>query len=225
MTHMRILIIEDEIDLAKLLASIMKRDGHITDIANDGERGSFLARTNHYDLVITDYVLPKLDGYNVIKEIRADGRSVPILMLSIRQSLNDKVDVLDAGADDYLPKPFASEELLARVRALLRRPNQAAIGPLNFHDLRLEPDTFRVHRGKREIKLTNKEFALLQHLMTNAEKIISRDSLLEHVWDGETDPFSNTVETHILRLRRKIDNQGKKLIHNIAGRGYRLSCR
>jgi DNA-binding response OmpR family regulator len=219
---MRLLVIEDEQDLANLLALSLRKAGFAVDIATDGEKGSFLARTNEYDLVITDYILPSLDGYNVIKEIRADGRNMPILMLSVRQSASDKINVLDIGADDYLAKPFAGDELLARVRALLRRPPHIKTDIINFHDLSLDISTFKVSRGGRNIILTNKEFALLQHLLNNAGKIVSRESLLEHVWDGDTDAFSNTVETHILRLRRKIDNKGKKLIHNIVGRGYKL---
>lgn len=223
--HMRVLIVEDEPDLVKLLISLLKKAGFAVDAADEGERGSFLARTNNYDLIITDYILPRLDGCSLIKEVRADGRTTPILMLSVRQSINDKIDVLDAGADDYLPKPFSSEELLARVRALLRRPTQLPAKTSSFHDLKLEADSFRVYRGNKEIKLTNKEFSLLQYLLLNAGKIVSRESLLEHVWDESTDPFSNTVETHILRLRRKIDQHGKKLIHNITGRGYKLDLR
>lgn len=222
---MRLLIIEDEQDLAAFIASLVKKVGFAADIAYDGERGSFLARTNIYDLIITDYVLPLLDGYSVIKEIRQDGRQTPILMLSARQGVEDKINILNAGADDYLPKPFSSDELLARIHALLRRPNQITIAPIIFQDLRLEPDSFRVYRGHKNIRLTNKEFALLQYLMANAERIVSRESILDHVWGGDTDPFSNTVETHILRLRRKIDSSGRKLIHNIAGRGYKLDVR
>jgi len=219
---MRILVIEDEKDLAGFIASLLKKTGLAVDTTDDGENGSFLARTNNYDLIITDYILPRLDGYNIIKEIRADGRQVPILMLSVRQSVADKIGALNIGADDYLTKPFATDELLARVKALLRRPAQIKIKPLIFHDLSLEPESFQVCRGGKNIRLTNKEFALLQYLLLNAGRIISRETLLEHIWNGEIDPFSNTVETHILRLRRKIDNQGRKLIHNIAGRGYKL---
>jgi DNA-binding response OmpR family regulator len=143
-------------------------------------------------------------------------------MLSVRSSSLDKVNVLDAGADDYLSKPFAADEFLARVRALVRRPQPIQSNPLQFHDLILDAQKFKVSRKNKNIKLTNKEFSLLQYLMLNAGQIIPRDVLLEHVWDGETDPFSNTLETHIMRLRQKIDQQKPKLIHNIASRGYKL---
>ena len=219
---MRALIIEDEVDLAHFLASLLKKAGFSTDLSHDGEQGSFLGRSNNYDLIITDYSLPKLDGRSLITEIRQDGKNVPILMLSVRSSSLDKVNVLDAGADDYLSKPFAADEFLARVRALVRRPQHIQSNPLQFHDLILDAQKFKVSRKNKNIKLTNKEFSLLQYLMLNAGQIIPRDVLLEHVWDGETDPFSNTLETHIMRLRQKIDQQKPKLIHNIASRGYKL---
>ena len=222
---MHILLIEDERDISRLINIILTKAGYAVDLAADGERGSFLARTNDYDLIITDYVMPKLDGFNVIKEIRQDNISVPILMLSVRQSTQDKVDVLKIGADDYLAKPFAAEELLARVQALMRRPTTLKFGPLSFRDLTLDPQLFRVKRGNKEIRLTNKEFSLLHYLIINAGRVIPRDTLLEHVWGGEIDPFSNTLETHILRLRRKIETGSSKLIHNIAGRGYTLDRR
>ncbi len=219
---MRALIIEDEIGVADSLFSLLKKSGFAADIAYDGERGSFLARSNNYDLIITDYTLPKMDGFNVIKEIRDDGCSSPILMLSVRKSLEDKVNVLDIGADDYLCKPFSPAEFIARIKALTRRPPQINVDPLIFHDLRLELDTFKVTRNNKNIRLTNKEFSLLHYFMAHPTKIIPRDLILEHVWDGDMDPFSNTLETHIMRLRQKIDKSGRKLIHNIPGRGYKL---
>lgn len=219
---MRALIIEDEIELAQFLASLLKKAGFACDLSHDGEHGSFLGRTNHYDLIVTDYSLPKLDGLALIKELRLDGSITPILMLSVRQNLVDKINVLDAGADDYLSKPFSPDEFMARVRALIRRPQNINIQPLNFHDLTMDVSQFKVIRGNRKIKLTNKEFSLLQYFILNAGKIIPRDIILEHVWNGDADLFSNTLETHIMRLRQKIDCHGKKLIHNIAGRGYKL---
>jgi DNA-binding response OmpR family regulator len=219
---MRALIIEDDTGVANSLYTTLKQAGFAADIAYDGEQGSFLARSNNYDLIITDYVMPKMDGFNMIKEIREDGCSAPILMLSVRISIDDKVNILDIGADDYLCKPYIPEEFIARAKALTRRPPQINMDPVIFHDLRLEIDTFRVTRNNKVIRLTNKEFSLLHHFMTHPTKIISRDSILEHVWNGEIDPFSNTLETHIMRLRQKIDKTGPKLIHNITGRGYKL---
>ncbi|MBN2884627.1 response regulator transcription factor [Patescibacteria group bacterium] len=222
---MRVLLIEDEEDLADFIVSLLKKSGLAVDLASDGERGSFLARTNHYDLIITDYILPKLDGRSLIKEIRDDGRQMPILMLSVRKSAADKSDILNVGADDYLAKPFSSEELLARVHALGRRSPNIKNRILTFKNITLDPDAFRVNKGNKNIKLTNKEFSLLQYLMLNAEHVVSREILLDHVWDDEIDSFSNTVETHILRLRRKLENKGEKIIHTVVGRGYRLDYR
>lgn len=222
--RMSILIIEDDLDLAKVLESLLKKSGFACDLSQDGEQGSFLAKTNAYDLVITDYSLPKLDGLNVIKEIRQDGHKMPIIMVSVRQSLVDKIDVLDSGADDYLCKPFSPDEFMARVRALIRRPLSLKLDPFQFHDLILDVGKFKVTRANKNIRLTNKEFSLLQYLMLNAGKIIPRDTILEHVWNGDADLFSNTLETHIMRLRQKIDCHGKKLIHNVAGRGYKLDA-
>lgn len=218
---MRALVIEDEIDVANAISSLLKKIGFVYDIAQDGEKGSFLARTNNYDIIISDYTMPKMDGFSVIKEIREDDCSAPILMLSIRQNLEDKVNILDVGADDYLCKPFSADEFIARVKALTRRPQRINKQPLKFHDLSLDSDNFKVFRNNKEIKLTNKEFSLLRYLMNHPGRIIPRDVILEHVW-GDVDLFSNTLETHIMRLRQKVDRRGKKLIYNIVGRGYKL---
>lgn len=222
---MRILIVEDEKDLANFIANSLKRKGFAIDLAYEGERGSFLARTNSYDLIITDYVLPKLDGLSLIEEVRRDGVNIPILMLSVRHSLEDKVQVLGAGADDYLTKPFINEELIARVEALLRRQPHLNKEELKFNDVKLESSSFSAWRGNKKLKLTNKEFSLLQYFLLHPQEIITRNQLLEHVWSEDTDPFSNTVETHIMRLRQKLENYGERIIHNIIGRGYKLDKR
>ena len=222
---MRILLIEDEKDLASFIALLLKKAGMAIDIAYDGEQGSFLARTNNYDLIITDYILPKLDGRSLIQEIRQEGKQMPIMMLSARQGTIDKISVLDAGADDYLAKPFSSEELLARIRALSRRPHNIQSNIITFKNLKLDPEAFKLNKGNKNIKLTNKEFSLLQYLMLNKGRIVSRETLLDHVWDDGLDSFSNTVETHILRLRRKIESKDEKMIHTIVGRGYCLDTR
>ncbi|MGE5425733.1 MAG: response regulator transcription factor [Bacillota bacterium] len=219
---MRILLIEDEKDLRSLITSLLEKAGYAADQAGDGEQGSFLARTNEYDLIITDYIMPKLDGFSMIKEIREDGVRCPILMLSVRQSLKDKIGILDAGADDYLPKPFAGEELLARVRALLRRPTAIKPTIARFGDISVDPASFKATRGKNTLYLSNKEFSLLYFLIRNAGRLIKREDILEHVWGGDIDTFSNTLETHIYRLRHKVEKKGERLIANIPGRGYRL---
>lgn len=221
---MRILVVEDDKNIAEFLKFSLKAEGFIVDCAQDGESGSYMARTNKYDLVILDNVLPKKDGYQICHEIRADGSTVPIILLSVRSEIETKVKLLNAGVDDYLVKPYSFEELLARIKALLRRPQKIEKEVLMVEDLTLDLNNHTVKRGDKEIQLTLKEFCLLEYLMRNSNKVLSRGMIMEHVWDSDIDPFSNTIETHIFNLRRKI-GQGnqKKLIHTVSGRGYKIS--
>ncbi len=220
---MRILIVEDEKDIRDFVAKSLRAESFAVDTAPDGEKGSFLARTNDYDLVILDNIMPKKSGLQVCQEIRADGKTVPILILSVKSETNTKVDLLNAGADDYLTKPFSLDELLARVRALLRRPKQIENEVLKIDDLVVDVNRQTVQRAGQDIYLTRKEFALLVYLLKNQGLVLSRGMIMEHVWDMTADPFSNTIESHILSLRRKIDSQGKKkLIHTVPGRGYKI---
>lgn len=220
---MKILIIEDDVDISQSLMTALEGEGYALDIATNGERGSFLARTNPYDLIILDYMLPKKDGATVCKEIRDSGQMTPILMLSAISSTAKKVAVLNHGADDYMTKPFAFSELLARVRALLRRPTIVESPILTVGDLELDSVRHKVKRGIREAYLTRKEFSLLEFLMKHKGQVVSRGMIMEHVWNADTDPFSNTVEAHILNIRKKIDHgSNKKLIHTITGRGYKI---
>lgn len=220
---MRILIVEDDKDLVEYLKSGLEAENFSVDTAEDGEKGSFVARTNNYDLIILDYNLPKKSGYQICKEIRDDKKNVPILMLSINSEVNDKVELLNIGADDYLAKPFSFEELVARIKALLRRPKEIKSKILAIDDLILDIEGQTVKREKDEIYLTRKEFSLLEYLMKNQGKVLSRTTIMENVWDMNADPFSNTVETHILNLRKKIDrNIGSKLICTVPGRGYKI---
>ena len=220
---MRILIVEDEKDIRDFVAKSLKAESFAVDTAADGEKGSFLARTNDYDLIILDNIMPKKSGLQVCEEIRKDGKTVPILILSVKSETNAKVDLLNAGADDYLTKPFSLDELLARVRALLRRPTQIENEILQIDDLIVDTSRQTVRRGGKDIYLTRKEFALLKYLLKNQGIVLSRGMIMEHVWDMTADPFSNTIESHILSLRRKIDTKGKKkLIHTVPGRGYKI---
>ena len=220
---MRILVVEDEREICQFLKKSLEAECYAVDIAEDGEKGSFLARTNDYDLVLLDNVMPKKTGLQVCEEIRHDSNNVPILMLSVKSETTTKVDLLNAGADDYLTKPFSYNELSARIKALLRRPKKIESEILQIDDLILDIGRHIVKRGDKEIKLTRKEFTLLKYLIKNQEIVLSRSMIMEHVWDMSADPFSNTIESHILSLRKKVDIPGKKkLIHTVNGRGYKM---
>jgi DNA-binding response OmpR family regulator len=221
---MRILSVEDEPLIRSVIRSTLQDERFVVDTASDGEEGSYLARVNDYDLIILDNVLPKKDGVTVCREIRSSGKTTPILSLSVQGDTDMKVRLLDAGADDYLTKPFCIDELIARVRALLRRPRNIVEDILQVDDLLLDTKRHTVTRGQRPIILTKKEFMLLRYLMLHESCLVTRAMILDHVWDRNTDPFSNTIEAHILTLRKKIEHPKKpKLIHTISGQGYKLS--
>ena len=218
---MRILIIEDEPTLGKVLKSRLEDEAYAVDVETDGERGLYRARTNDYDAIILDDILPGKRGYEICKELRRSGKTAPILLMSVQSGIDRKVSLLNDGADDYLTKPFSFEEMSARLRALLRRPRNMAHDELRVHDLVLDESAAIAIRGGKNIYLTSKEFALLHYLMKAAGRLVSRGMILEHVWDGDTDPLSNMIETHIHNLRQKVDRPGmKKLIYTIPGRGY-----
>ncbi len=220
---MRLLIVEDEKKISDFLRVGLEAESFAVDVADDGERGSYLARVNDYDAIILDNILPKKTGMEVCEEIRKNGFSTPILILSVKSETATKVDLLNAGADDYLIKPFSLQELLARLRALMRRPRQIKGDVLTIGDLILDTKKQSVGRAKREIYLTRKEFSLLEYLMRNPGTVLSRGMMMEHVWDMSADPFSNTIESHILSLRKKINGKGeKKLITTVPGRGYKI---
>lgn len=220
---MRILIVEDEKEILKLLKKSLESECFSVDTAEDGDRGSYLARTNDYDLVLLDNILPKKTGLEVCQDIREDNNDVPILVLSVKSETTTKVDLLNAGADDYLTKPFSVEEVLARVRALLRRPKHIQKEIVKIGDLVLDNGRHIVKRGDKEIYLTRKEFQLLEYMMQHKGMVLSRSMIMEHVWDMNVDPFSNTIESHIMSLRKKIDKEsGNKLIHTVPGRGYKI---
>jgi len=219
---MRLLLIEDDKNIIHPLALALKADNYTVDTARDGERGYFLARTNDYDLIILDYNLPKLSGREIIKKIRAEKISTPVMILTVRGELDDKVDLLTLGADDYLAKPFALSELLARLKALTRRPKIWQGRILRLGNLELDPDRFLLTKNGKRITLSSKEFALLEYLLKNKGLLLSRQEIMEHVWDENADPFSNTIEVHIRNLRRKLETDGKKLIFTVSNRGYKI---
>lgn len=219
---MRILLIEDDQDLSESLKAQLESACFAVDCATDGEAGSFMGRTTDYDLVIMDLYLPKKNGSTVCTEFRAAGKTMPILAMSVSDKVMNRVDLLNLGADDFLVKPFSSEEMLARVRALLRRPATLLPQVLVYGRVSLDPLRQKVTVDQKdEIHLTRKEFNLLEYFMRNQGIVASRSMLLEHVWDGTLDAFTNTIETHVLSLRKKLQSAGvKKLIHTVSGRGY-----
>lgn len=222
---MRLLIVEDETDLAQALSKGLQRQGYATDIASDGEQGWELAMVNDYDLLILDLSLPRLDGLEVCRRVRSSHPALLILMLTARSMLNERVVGLDLGADDYLVKPFHFPELLARIRALLRRDMQARSVILQYRNLKLDPTTHAVWQDKHRLELTTKEFGILEYLLRHQGEIVSQETLLEHVWDMQTNPFTNAVRVHINSLRRKLRDLAEApphYIETVIGRGYRL---
>jgi len=222
---MKILVVEDEQRVAQFIQKGLKEEGHAVDCAYDGEEGGFLAEVNEYDLVILDLMLPKKNGVAVCREIRERGVATPVLMLTARDSVEDKVRGLDAGADDYLTKPFAFEELLARTRALLRRSSESKAPVLKIADLELDPMSRRVTRSEQAIRLTTKEYALLEYMMRNPDRVLSRTRIGEHVWDMNFDPESNVIDVYVSHLRNKVDKGfAPPLIHTLRGQGYMLTA-
>jgi heavy metal response regulator len=220
---MRILVIEDEKKIADFIRRGLKEEGYSVDTAYEGQTGLFLAKTNDYDVILLDIMVPKVDGLTLCKRLREEKVSTPVIMLTARNTVEDKVTGLDSGADGYLTKPFAFEELLARVRAILRKKGTTQSTRLKVADLELDLLTHKVTRDGREITLTAKEYSLLEYLMRNAGTVVTRTMISEHVWDIDFDTFTNVIDVYINYLRNKIDYTGrKKLIHTIRGRGYIL---
>lgn len=221
---MRLLVIDDDPEMTGFLKVALGRESFAVDCAADGRQGSYMARTNDYDVIILDNILPHKLGLEVCKDIREIGKSTPIMLLSVQGEVCDKTALLDAGADDYMTKPYSYKELVSRIRALMRRPTAIQSELMNADDLILNSATYEVTRAGNEIRLTAKEFSLLELLLRNKGKIVSRGAILEHVWNSEGDPLSKTVETHILNLRKKIEDGSKRLIVNIPGRGYKIDA-
>jgi len=223
---MRLLIIEDDQKIARALKKGLEQESFVCDLAFDAEEGIGLAMTVDYDLIIIDRLLPgEIDGLGICRALRKKGKKVPILILTAKGQIKDRVEGLNAGADDYLVKPFAFEELLARVKALLRRPHNHLGTILKVGDLILDSLNFKVKRNNKEIDLTPTEFRLLEYLMRNPNRILSKENIIEHVWDYDADILPNTVEAFIRFLRNKIDKPfpGSSLIKTIRGFGYKIS--
>ena len=220
---MRLLVVEDEVRLAQVLRDGLIEAGFHVDVASDGEEGAALADTDFYDAVILDVMLPRRDGLEVCGYLRRRGVGTPVLMLTARDTLQDKVAGLDCGADDYLTKPFEFPELLARLRSLLRRANQSRSRVLKVADLEIDTATHEVRRAGTAIPLTAREYALLEYLAYNAGRVLTRDQILSHVWPPDYEGFSNAVDVFIRYLRRKIDEGHEpKLIRTLIGAGYTL---
>ncbi len=219
---MRVLLIEDDVAIARLLKEGLEDEAYAVDIAHDGSEGYRTAAAD-YDVIILDIMLPGMNGYEVCRTLRNDGDKTPILMLTARDTERDIVEGLDTGADDYLAKPFSFDVLLARIRALLRRPNEKLEEILQVGDLKLDPSSKKVTRASQEINLTAKEYGVLEYLMRNKGKVLSKEQIISHVWDFDADVLPNNVELFIMFLRRKIDKPFKsKLIHTVSGFGYKL---
>jgi DNA-binding response OmpR family regulator len=221
---MRILIIEDEKNLAESLKFTMETFGYAVDFVTDGEEGERRILINHkeYDLVILDWMLPHKDGLQICKSVRSQNISIPILILTARFDLKDKVAALNAGADDYLVKPFSIEELEARVRALLRRPAQAINKVLEVGTLKLDITTHKVTINDKIVRLTPKEFSLLEYLMRQSGKVVPREQLMDHLWGFDFNSFSNVIDVHMKNLRRKLKFKTRSFIETVRGIGYRI---
>jgi len=218
---MRILVVEDERKVASVIRQGLGEEGYAVDVASNGEEGLAMARDGVHDLIILDIGLPKINGLQVLQELRRRKVTPPVLLLTVRATIEDKVLGLDAGADDYLTKPFAFQELVARVRALLRRRTEGGPAVLQFADLTLDPARHSAFRGGQKIDLTAKEFALLDYFMRNPGRVLTRTMIIEHVWDYDFDTGTNVVDVYVNYLRKKIDSDREpKLIHTIRGVGY-----
>ena len=220
---MRILLIEDEVKLSGFIRRGLVAERYAVDVAKDGRSGLELADTYQYDLIVLDLMLPEMDGGEVLRRIRRRNSSVPVLILSARGSVEDKVSHMETGADDYLTKPFAFAELLVRIKALMRRGPVNRASAIRINNLELDRLSQQVKRGGQRIDLTSKEYALLEYLMSNAGRVLSRNMIIEHVWDQTFDGITNIVDVYIRHLRNKVDDGHEpKLLHTVRGVGYTI---
>jgi heavy metal response regulator len=218
---MKILLVEDEKKVASFIKRGLEEEHFTVDVAYDGESGEFMALTSEYDLIILDILLPKKNGFEVLKSLRANGIQTPILILTAKGSIDDKVEGLNSGADDYLTKPFAFAELIARIRSLLRRTSSEKSNIIKVADLELDTVKHIAKRGEKIIELTAREYSLLEYFMRNKVRVLTRTMIAEHIWDYHFDTGSNIIDVYVRRLRKKIDEGfPKKLIHTIRGVGY-----
>lgn len=220
---MRILVVEDEKKLANFVRRALREDGHAVDLCHDGNEGAHLASSEPYDAVVLDLLLPGREGLEILREMRERGKATPVLILTARDTVRDRVRGLDEGADDYMTKPFSLDELRARVRALLRRGSAGAATSLRFEDLEMDLLQRTVRRGERVIGLTPREFSLLEYFLRNAGRALTRSSIAEHVWDYNFEWNSNVVDVFVNNLRKKLEAEGEaRLVHTVRGVGYAL---
>ena len=220
---MKLLIIEDDRAISDALKEGLEDESYAVDTAYDGDEGYRTAMADDYDVIILDVMMPELNGYEVCQKLRSEGNTTPILMLTAKDQERDIVQGLDTGADDYLVKPFNFDVLLARIRALLRRPSEKQAEVLQVGDLTLDPSTKEVVRGGRLLQLTSKEYAVLEYMMRSPGKVLSKESFISHVWDFDADILPNTVEQFVMFVRRKVDKPfAEKLIHTVPGFGYKI---
>jgi DNA-binding response OmpR family regulator len=222
---MKLLVVEDEHRIAQAIKKGLEQERYIVDVAYDGTEGFDLASSESYDAIILDLMLPGMDGITICKTLRKEANHTPILMLTAKGQLQDKIEGFESGADDYLTKPFAFEELLARIRALTKRPRQLTENILSLRDLSLHPDTYEVTRNKKSISLSGKEFSLLEYMMRHPNTVLTKDQIISHVWEYSSDILPNTVEVYMKNLRAKIDvpfPKTKPLIQTVRGFGYKI---
>lgn len=220
---MKILLVEDEVKLAHAIKRALELQGYAVDAVNNGREGLDLAIGEEFNLIILDVMLPEIDGIEICKKVREAGIHTPIMMLTAKGQITDKVTGLDVGADDYVVKPFSFEELFARVRALARRPKQLHDEVLGVGDLTLDPRTFTVIRGEKQLSLSAKEFSLLEYLLRNKNTVLTKEQIISQVWHYDSDVLPSTIEVHVKHLRDKIDREGTaSVIHTIRGRGYTI---
>jgi DNA-binding response OmpR family regulator len=219
---MRILLIEDDNDLAQALVESLEGYNITVDTCNDGEAGSYIARTNNYDLILLDNILPKKLGVNICKELRHLDNQTPIIFISIQNDINDKINFLEAGADDCIEKPFSVNELVARIRAVTKRSYNIKQEVITLDDVTIDRENYMVKRNGKPVYFTRKEFMILEHIAEKPGCVITKTEIMEKVWKKDFNPFSNTIETHIRNIRKKIDGKYRKKIETIPGRGYRV---
>ena len=222
---MRILLIEDDIDLCNALTECLVSEGITADMCLEGDTGSYIARTNPYDVIVIDNILPKKNGLNICQDLRKSYIKTPILVMSVHGETDTKVTFLESGADDFIAKPFAIAEFVARLKALVRRPYQINTSILTIDDVTIDCQTQSVYKKGKQIYMTRKEFMILEHMSRKPGEVISRTDIMDHIWNKDFDPFSNSIETHIGNIRKKIDTGRHKRIETIPGRGYRLATK